>query len=186
MQALENAFRQGFFDNGGTNMDDTGSALFDLLAENCVTTTQQANALGRSIGAQNRAAPVDPGGAVDIPHLAGAEYIPNAPVGPTPSPTGAGLDVVYGAGSGPQGQPALPETGYATPFGSGGYGGGVVSGASGGFSSSGFAASGGVRIDGPGGTPIGISFGQGAGAGGINWLLIAAVAAGAYFLLRKG
>lgn len=76
LNALEGAYRQGFFDAGGSNIEDTGALVFDHLAEQGVRTTQDAYAVGRADAANER----DIGGTPDNPQ----NYVAGAPIVDTP------------------------------------------------------------------------------------------------------
>src|SRR5688572_22355417 len=71
LHALEQAFHQGQFDSGITNVEDTSARVFDFLAANFVTTTEEAYRLGR---AQRE---TDPGGSVDP---AFEQHVPGSPI----------------------------------------------------------------------------------------------------------
>lgn len=77
LNALERAYHQGQFDVGISNVEDTSSIVFDFLATNGVTTTQQAYALGRQTVDQ------DPGGSIDPNYISGTANTPGVyPVTP--------------------------------------------------------------------------------------------------------
>lgn len=159
LHALEAAYRQGFFDAGGQNVEDTGALVFDKLAANCVQTTEDAYRVGRADAPIANA--LDPGGTVDI---SGIGSVPGTAIPSTPAMQDAGM--IYAAGATPSGQPSQPvgvSVPYVAPIGSG-------------PSSSSY---------GTGGGGLTTLLSPRTATGGINWLLIAAVAAGAWFLLRK-
>lgn len=169
LNALERAFHQGQYDAGITNVEDTSAIVFDFLAENCITDTEAAYRLGKAQKDQ------DPGGSVDPNYL---DPSVNRPGFVEPTPARQDMSTVYGTTATPEGQPAAPAGG-----GSAGWSPQPIGGTAGPSPmASSFTAGGGVSAGG-GGVSAGLSFGK---SGGINWLLIAAVAVGAYFLLKKG
>jgi hypothetical protein len=165
LNALQRAYHQGQYDAGITNVEDTSRIVFDFLAANCITDTESAYRLGR---AQKDP---DPGGSVDPNYSNPSTNTPGV-IAPTPAAQGD-MSIVYGNGASPAGQPSQPTGGGTTPWSpqpAGGTAG--PSPLSSGGSNSGFiptAAS---------GSPVPIA------GGGINWMLIFAVAAGAWFLLK--
>jgi hypothetical protein len=70
LNALERAYHQGQYDAGISNVEDTSSIVFDFLAVNNITTTEQAYALGRA------QSDPDPGGSVDPNFLSGTANTP--------------------------------------------------------------------------------------------------------------
>lgn len=170
LKALERAFHQGQFDAGITNVEDTSAYVFDFLAANCITDTEGAYRLGR---AQRD---MDPGGSVDPgytdPNINRPGFIEPTPSASVDSSRTSGdMSVVYGV-TNPEGQPAQPAGGGTTPWSpqpSGGLFGPSPT-------NTGFT-----------GSPTGVLSPTSSSArGGINWFLILAIAAGAWFLTRKG
>jgi hypothetical protein len=167
LNALERAFHQGQFDAGIDNVEDTSSRVFDFLAENCIDNTEAAYRLGR---AQTNP---DPGGSIDPNYSNPATntpgVIPDTPIArPAPAP-GGDMSAVYGASSTPAGQPLQPTGGGSagwSPQPAGGL-----------FGPSPLSSNTGYT-----GSASGVL--SPAGGRGINWLLIAAVAAAAWFLLK--
>jgi hypothetical protein len=169
LNALESAFHQGQFDAGIDNVEDTSSRVFDFLAENCITTTEEAYRLGR---AQKN---MDPGGSVDPNYL---DPSVNRPGFVAPTPERQDMSVVFGV-SGPAGQPPQPSGGGSTPW---------SPQPAGGTAGPSPLASGPPIIFGGGGNtgvvPPGTPNSTIPRSSGVNWLLIAAAVAAAWFLLK--
>lgn len=179
LNALERAFHQGQFDAGIDNVEDTSAIVFDFLAENCITTTEEAYRLGR---AQKN---MDPGGSVDPNYL---DPSVNRPGFVAPTPERQDMSVVYGV-TNPSGQPAAPSGGGSTPWSpqpTNGTAGPAPmnTGIAGGL---GLPNSSVPRLPLTGGGTVtagGVTVTGGVSSGGINWLLIAAAVAAAWFLLK--
>lgn len=161
LQSLVRAFRQGYVNAGGPDYEDSDSNLLDHLAENCVSSTSAAAALGASQARQDKAA--------------GQDYHPqsiapsSAPIAPTPSTGNAEhMATVFAQPTNPQGQPMANPV-MPPPQ--------VIS-----FGDPASAAGGAGGVGGAGGA------GGGGGAGGsldIPWWLIVAGLAGVYLLVNR-
>jgi len=162
LQSLLTAYRQAYINSGGPDYEDSDQPLLDLFSARNIVDTSGAAGLGREQAVIDKAAGQD----AHVQSLAPGGGIPiTAPKDVPP--------VINTVTSGGDGVAFLSLGGLPTMGGS----------AAPNPTAAGFVATSGGSLFGGGATPNG---GTSSGIAGIPWLLIAGIAAAAYFLWKGG